>query len=72
MVRLVINIQRYQVSRKNSLNLGLEQYIVDTVTLEHSKWLMRVKRAYVVKSDQSIAKLPLTFLKAGRNSFPFL
>ena len=32
----------------NSLNLALKQYIVDTVTLKHSKYLMHVKRAYVL------------------------
>ena len=36
-----------QFRAKHSLNLGLRQKITDTVTLNHSKQLMHVKRAYV-------------------------
>ena len=37
--RVFINVLQYPIShkKKNSLNLGLKQWIVDTVTLKHSK-----------------------------------
>ena len=52
--RFFIYVQQHSILHKNSLNLGLKQYIVDTGSLKHSKQLMHVQCACVWNNKDNI------------------